>query len=62
MKEKFIHPTSLEAISALLNDEVNNLKNINEPYLVNKSIIERTKQGRKLTKFGEEIYQEFYKK
>ena len=62
MKEKFIRPTSLETISALLNDEVNNLKNINEPYLVNKGIIERTKQGRKLTKFGEEIYQEFYKK
>lgn len=61
MKEKFIRPTSLEAIAALLNDDVNNIKNINEPYLVNKEIIERTKQGRKLTKFGEIIYQEFYK-
>ncbi len=62
MKEKFIRPTSLEAIAALINDDVNNIKNINEPFLVSKGIIERTKQGRKLTKFGEVIYQEFYKK
>ena len=62
MKEKFIRPTSLEAIAALINDDVNNIKNINEPFLVSKGIIERTKQGRKLTKFGEIIYQEFYKK
>src|SRR5574344_140690 len=46
---------SLEAIAAILNDNVVNLRDVNEPYLVNTGLIDRTKQGRIITKIGEKI-------
>ncbi len=56
--ERFLNqPTSLETIASCLNENVNNLKIINEPFLVMSSIIDRTKRGRILTKKGQEIYQ-----
>lgn len=58
MKEKFYYPVSLEVIASLLNEDVNNIRNINEPFLVKEGIIERTKKGRILTKRGIEIYKE----
>lgn len=62
LKEKFNRPVSLEAIASILNEDSNNLKNINEPFLVNQGIIERTKQGRKLTKLGEDVYKQIINK
>lgn len=57
MYEKFLNVSvSLEWIASYLNEDVNNIKNINEPFLVNSGIIERTKRGRILTKKGIEIY------
>ena len=49
-------PVSLDAIASLLNDNVINIRDINEPYLVNQGFIERTKQGRQITKLGIETY------
>lgn len=58
MKERYSRPVSLESIASVLNDESENLKNLNEPYLIKNNIIELTKNGRILTKKGEEIYKE----
>ena len=56
LHEKFHdQPVSLESIASLLNDNVTNLRDVNEPYLVNCGLIERTKQGRIITKLGEEV-------
>lgn len=49
-------PVSLDAIASLLNENIINLRDINEPYLVNQGFIERTKQGRQITKLGVETY------
>lgn len=49
-------PVSLSSISLILNDNVSNLENIYEPYLVSNGIIERTKRGRRLTDKGIRIY------
>ncbi len=49
-------PVSLDAIASLLNENVINIRDINEPYLVNQGFIERTKQGRQITKLGVETY------
>ena len=49
-------PVSLEAIASVLNENVINLRDINEPFLVNQNLIERTKKGRQITKKGIEIY------
>src|SRR5574344_1774921 len=46
---------SLEAIASILNDNVVNLRDVNEPYLVNTGLIDRTKKGRIITKIGEKI-------
>ena len=51
-------PVSLEAIASILNENVINLRDINEPFLVSQNFIERTKQGRQITKKGIEIYKE----
>lgn len=42
-------PVSLEAIANVLNEDINNIKSINEPFLVSIGYIKRTKRGRTLT-------------
>lgn len=48
-------PVSLESIASLLNDNVINLRDVNEPFLVNIGLIERTKKGRIITDLGKKI-------
>lgn len=48
-------PVSLESIASLLNDNVINLRDVNEPFLVNIGLIERTKQGRIITDLGKKV-------
>ncbi|MFA6666769.1 MAG: Holliday junction branch migration DNA helicase RuvB [Bacilli bacterium] len=55
-------PVSLEAVASVLNENVINIRDINEPYLVNSGFIERTKQGRQITKTGVEILTKIIKK
>ncbi len=62
LKERFSRAVSLESLASIINDDVNNIRAINEPFLVNKGIIERTKSGRKLTLKGEKIYLEIKNK
>jgi len=52
-------PTSIETIATILNEDVNNIKLINEPYLVNKGFIERTKRGRVITEYGITVLNDF---
>lgn len=49
-------PVSLESLASVLNENVINLKENYEPYLVTIGIIARTRRGRMLTKKGQEFY------
>lgn len=50
MHEKYNdNPVSIEAICSMLNESPINIKEINEPFLVQIGLIERTKRGRKIT-------------
>jgi Holliday junction DNA helicase, RuvB subunit len=55
-------PVSLETIAAVLNENVENIRDLNEPYLVNMGYIERTKQGRVISKIGLEILSKIIRK
>lgn len=55
-------PVSLKSIAILLNDSPSNIEYLNEPYLISLNIIERTKQGRKLTKYGINLYKKLFLK
>ena len=48
-------PASLETISSIINENPENLREVNEPYLLYLGLIERTKRGRKITKKGIEV-------
>lgn len=48
-------PVSLESIASILNDDVNNIKVLNEPFLVSIGYIKRTRKGRILAKEGEDF-------
>ncbi len=54
-------PVSLESLASVLNENVINLKENYEPYLVTIGIIARTRRGRMLTKKGQEFYYKFIK-
>lgn len=57
MYENYLNkPVSLKSISIFMNESIVNLENIYEPYLVYLGIIERTKQGRRLTEYGKQLY------
>ncbi|HKL72653.1 MAG TPA: Holliday junction branch migration DNA helicase RuvB [Candidatus Onthovivens sp.] len=57
LKERFSGgPVSLESISAVLNENLNVLRLVIEPFLVNIDLIERTKRGRILTLKGLNYY------
>ena len=45
-------PTSLEVIAEYINEDYNDIKTMNEPFLVFLGLIDRTKRGRKLTEKG----------
>lgn len=47
---------SLESISSLLNENVSNIRENYEPYLVNIGLIKRTRSGRCLTELGKLFY------
>jgi len=49
-------PLSLETISSIMNEDISNIRNINEPFLVMNEILLRTKRGRMLSKKGIDIY------
>ena len=49
-------PTSLESIAINMNENIVNIAEVNEPYLVSINIVERTKQGRRLTDRGLNLY------
>ena len=58
MYEKYYRsPVSLETIAINLNDTASNIMELNEPYLISLGLVERTKQGRKLTRVGEQFYE-----
>ena len=58
MYEKYYRsPVSLETVAINLNDTASNIMELNEPYLISLGLIERTKQGRKLTRTGEQFYE-----
>ena len=60
--EVFIsEPVSLESLASVLNENVINLKENYEPYLVTIGIIARTRRGRMLTKKGQEFYYKYIK-
>ena len=46
---------SLENVADYLNENVNNIKEMNEPFLVSIGLIERTKVGRKVTELGQNV-------
>lgn len=51
MKERFKGgPTSIEAISNVINESLNDIEVVYEPYLVQEGYIDRTKRGRIITK------------
>lgn len=52
-------PISLESVASMLNEDVNNIKNINEPFLVRSNIILRTKRGRMLSQKGLKILEKY---
>ena len=45
-------PISLEVIASYIGENVNNIRDVYESYLVNEGYIERTKRGRILTLKG----------
>lgn len=49
-------PVSLESLASVLNENVINLKENYEPYLVTIGLVARTRRGRMLTKKGQEFY------
>lgn len=49
-------PVSLESLASVLNENVINIKENYEPYLVTIGMISRTRRGRLLTKKGQEFY------
>ena len=49
-------PVSLESLASVLNENVVNIRENYEPYLVNIGFIQRTRRGRMLTKKGQEFY------
>ena len=49
-------PVSLESLASVLNENVINIKENYEPYLVTIGLIARTRRGRMLTKKGQEFY------
>lgn len=52
-------PVSLESVASILNENVTNIKENYEPYLVNIGLIARTRRGRTLTKKGQEYYYKY---
>ncbi|MBP5694047.1 MAG: Holliday junction branch migration DNA helicase RuvB [Bacilli bacterium] len=57
MYEKFgDNPVSLESLASIMNENVTNLKEITEPFLVSIGFISRTRRGRVLTKLGKTFY------
>lgn len=52
-------PVSLEAVASMLNEDANNIKNVNEPFLVMSNIILRTKRGRMLSQKGLKILEKY---
>lgn len=53
---------SMDIIAQYLNENPNDIIQINEPYLVNLGLIERTKTGRKLTESGKNLYKKYLEK
>ena len=51
-------PVSIESIATLLSENETNIIELNEPYLLKLGLIERTKQGRRLTTKGIKYYEE----
>lgn len=49
-------PVSLESISSVMNENILNIKEIYEPYLVVQGFIVRTRRGRALTKLAKSFY------
>lgn len=55
--ENFLdQPISLESLSSVINENLVNLKEVYEPYLVSIGFISRTRRGRVLTKLGQLFY------
>lgn len=55
--ENFLdQPTSLESIASIINENVANIKENSEPYLVTIGLIRRTRRGRVLTEKGKLFY------
>ena len=53
LKDRFnCRPTSVEAISSVINESVEDILLINEPFLVKSNYIDRTKRGRIITEKG----------
>ncbi|MBR1581602.1 MAG: Holliday junction branch migration DNA helicase RuvB [Bacilli bacterium] len=55
-------PVSLKSIAIFMNENIKNLEEIVEPYLVSIGFVERTKQGRRLTFNGRQFYRDFIEK
>ena len=53
-------PVSLKSIAIFLNESVANIEYLYEPYLIHLNIIERTKQGRRLTTKGLNLYENLF--
>lgn len=51
-------PVSIESIATLLSENETNIIELNEPYLLKLGLMERTKQGRRLTAKGIKYYEE----
>ena len=55
--ENFLdQPTRLESIASIINENVANIKENSEPYLVTIGLIRRTRRGRVLTEKGKLFY------
>lgn len=52
-------PVGIEALAATLNEEVDTLRDVIEPYLLKAGFIIRTPNGRKITEMGLELSKEF---
>lgn len=50
---------SIETIASYLNENPHDIKQMNEPHLLNLGIIEKTKLGRKITIFGIKVYENY---